>query len=102
MQMSSFRSRVYSVVKKIPRSKVLTYTMIAHYCGTPHAARAVGNALNRNRLRAVPCHRVIRSDGIPGGYAWGSIQKIKMLKKEGVLFAGSKVDPRSLFVISKL
>ena len=79
---SLFQQKVYSVVKKIPKGKVLTYKQVAIKMGQPGAARAVGNALNKNRSKDVPCHRVIRSDGKTGGYYWGAAEKVKILKKE--------------------
>lgn len=78
----SFQERVYEVVKKIPKGSVLTYKQVAEKMGNPSAARAVGNALNNNRSKEVPCHRVIRSDGKAGGYYWGAAAKIKILKQE--------------------
>ncbi len=84
--MTDFESRVYNIVKKIPKGKVLTYKEVARRAGYPLAFRAVGNALNRNPfVPAVPCHRVIRSDGRIGGYAQGTKAKIKILKQEGYL-----------------
>ena len=80
--MTSFQKQVYDVVKKIPRGSVLTYKQVAQKIGNPNAVRAVGNALNKNRDKNVPCHRVIRSDGKTGGYYSGPAAKIKMLKKE--------------------
>ena len=79
----SFQEKVYNVVRKIPKGKVLTYKQVAVKMGNPGAARAVGNALNKNRNKDVPCHRVIRSDGKVGGYYWGTVAKAKILKKEG-------------------
>lgn len=79
----SFQEKVYSVVRKIPKGKVLTYKEVAIKVGNPNAARAVGNALNKNRSKDVPCHRVIRSDGKTGGYYCGAKAKIEILKKEG-------------------
>lgn len=81
----SFQQKVYSVVRKIPKGKVLTYKDVARKIGNPGAARAVGNALNKNRSKDVPCHRVVRSDGKVGGYYWGTPAKIKILKKEGAI-----------------
>jgi O-6-methylguanine DNA methyltransferase len=82
----TFTERVYDVVRKIPRGKTMTYGQVAQAIGTPGAARAVGNALNKNRdLKNIPCHRVIRSDGSTGGYAFGAKKKIVILKKEGAI-----------------
>jgi len=85
MKAKSFTKRVYDVVRKIPKGKTLTYGQVAAAMGSPGAARAVGNALNKNRNKDVPCHRVIRSDGSVGGFAWGTPKKIAILKKEGAI-----------------
>ncbi len=81
----SFTEKVYSVVLKIPKGKVLTYKEIAQKTGRPAAFRAVGNALNKNYNSQIPCHRVVRSDGKIGGYNRGVKAKIRLLKKEGAL-----------------
>jgi len=62
----------------------MTYAEVARAIGRPKAARAVGNALNKNRDPEIPCHRVIRSDGRIGGYNKGTARKMRMLKKENV------------------
>ncbi|MEO5927331.1 MAG: MGMT family protein [Patescibacteria group bacterium] len=82
-----FALRVYDVVRKIPKGKTLTYKQVATAAGRPNASRAVGNILNKNRHKDVPCHRVVRSDGSAGGYAWGPEQKRKRLKQEGAKVA---------------
>jgi len=81
----TFRDKVYRVVKKIPKGRVLTYKEVSRRVGKPSAYRAVGNVLNKNVDPKVPCHRVIRSDGKIGGYRDGTIFKIKRLKEEGYL-----------------
>ncbi len=83
--MQSFAERVYAVVRNIPKGKTMTYGEVALAIGSPNAARAVGNALNKNRNKDVPCHRVIRSDGTVGGYAWGTRRKRAILKREGAV-----------------
>lgn len=85
MIQKSFTERVYDVVRRIPQGKTLTYGQVAAAIGAPGAARAVGNALNKNRNKDVPCHRVVRSDGSVGGYAWGTKKKTAILKKEGAI-----------------
>ncbi len=82
MKAKSFTERVYDAVRKIPKGQTRTYGQVAAAIGSPGAARAVGNALNKNRHKDVPCHRVIRSDGSVGGYAWGTKMKTRILKKE--------------------
>ena len=62
--------------------KTLTYKEVALRAGNPSAWRAVGNILNKNYDRAIPCHRVVRSDGTTGGYNRGSATKKKLLAME--------------------
>lgn len=81
----SFAEKVFAVVAKISRGETMTYKEVARRAGSPRAYRAVGNILNKNRSPKVPCHRVVRSDGDPGGFAWGRKKKIMMLKREGAL-----------------
>jgi O-6-methylguanine DNA methyltransferase len=84
----NFTEKVYAVVAKIPKGKTLTYQEVARLAGNPGAYRAVGTALGKNiDPKKVPCHRVIRSDGGMGGYAWGIKKKIALLKGEGALSA---------------
>ncbi len=80
----SFKNKVLSIVKKIPKGKVLTYKQIAVLAGKPKAFRAVGNILNKNYNPKIPCHRVIRSDGKLGGYNRGIKKKAILLKQEGI------------------
>ena len=80
---SNFSERVLGVVKKIPKGRVLTYKAVARLAGSSMASRAVGNILNKNRNPKIPCHRVIRSDGTPGGYNRGTKKKLHILRKEG-------------------
>ena len=77
-----FKQKVYEIVKKIPKGKVLSYKKVAELAGRPKAWRAVGNLLNKNTDPKIPCHRVIRSDGRVGGYNRGRKRKIKLLKAE--------------------
>jgi len=77
-----FKEKVFEIVKKIPRGKVLSYKEIAQLAGRPLAFRAVGNILNKNCDPKVPCHRVIRRDGKIGGYNRGVKKKTELLKKE--------------------
>lgn len=80
---------VYDIVAQIPEGKVTTYGDIARAIGHPAASRAIGRILNRNQNPiANPCHRVIKSHGKLGGYAFGKIRKKELLKKEGLSFNG--------------
>lgn len=84
--MKTFTEKVYEVVGKIPRGKVLTYKEVAKLAGSKNASRAVGNILNKNYNPKIPCHRVIRSDGKLGGYNRGAKNKKEILKSEGITF----------------
>ncbi|MFA5185921.1 MAG: MGMT family protein [Patescibacteria group bacterium] len=79
---TDFTQRIHAVVKRIPKGKTLTYKQVAALAGRPRAFRAVGNILNKNYDPTIPCHRVIRSDGKPGGYNRGKDKKIQLLRKE--------------------
>ncbi len=86
----SFAQKVYLACAKIPKGRVSTYLALARRINSPKSARAVGNALNKNTDTVrVPCHRVVRSDGFVGGYAFGSKKKIARLKREGVRVSAS-------------
>ena len=91
--MLSFKDKVFSVVKQIPRGKVLAYKQVAKLADRPKAWRAVGNILNKNRDSKVPCHRVVKSDGQIGGYRYGPKRKTSLLKKEGVIINNKRVVP---------
>lgn len=77
-----FKDNVYKIVKNIPKGETLSYKDVAEGAGSPRAWRAVGNILNKNYNPAVPCHRVIKSNGEIGGYNRGSTQKSALLKSE--------------------
>lgn len=79
----SFKENVLAVVRAIPKGKTLSYKQVAQKAGRPLAYRAVGNILSRNYDPQIPCHRVIKSNGQPGGYNRGKQNKINLLKKEG-------------------
>lgn len=82
--MPTFTEKVYEVVKKIPKGKILTYKEVAKRAGSPRAYRGVGNILSKNHDPKIPCHRVVRSDGGLGGYNRGMENKKEILRKEGV------------------
>ena len=83
---NTFKQKVLSIVKKIPRGQVLTYKQVAEFAGSPRAYRAVGNILNGNYNKTIPCHRVVRSDGLLGGYNRGMDNKRRKLSQEGIIF----------------
>lgn len=81
----NFSKKVYDIVRKIPEGKVLTYKQVAEKAGNHLAYRAVGNILNKNRDKNIPCHRVIKSSGEIGGYNRGTKLKTQILRKEGAI-----------------
>ena len=83
--MVSFQKKIYQIVRKIPKGKVLSYKDVARKAGQPRAWRAVGNILNKNQNSKIPCHRIIKSDSKVGGYSRGTKKKIALLKKEKVI-----------------
>ena len=91
MAFSEFEQKVFSVCAKTPKGKITTYSELAKAIGKPKAARAVGNALNKNRDPAVPCHRVVLASGKISGFARGQHQKEKLLKREGIRIEGNKI-----------
>lgn len=88
----TFQQRVWAVTARVPRGGVVTYADIARKLGST-GYRAVGAALGRNPYApAVPCHRVVGSDGRLTGFAGGLGQKRAMLRDEGVNVHSGRVD----------
>jgi AraC family transcriptional regulator of adaptative response/methylated-DNA-[protein]-cysteine methyltransferase len=80
---TQFQQRVWKALCSIPAGEVRTYTEVARSTGAARAVRAVAAACAANRLAvAIPCHRVIRSDGRPSGYRWGPRRKLALLAQE--------------------
>jgi methylated-DNA-[protein]-cysteine S-methyltransferase len=84
---------VYLLLSKIPSGKVSTYGDIARALGHPKAARAIGKivANNPNPI-SIPCHRVVKSNGEIGGFAYGEKMKREILEKEGIKFQNTIVE----------
>lgn len=80
---TAFQWRVWNALTRIPAGETRSYGEIARAIGAPKAARAVGRACGSNRLALiVPCHRVVREDGTPGGWRWGAQRKQRLLESE--------------------
>jgi O-6-methylguanine DNA methyltransferase len=83
---TAFQARVWAALTKIPSGETHTYSEIAESIGEPKAVRAVANACGANPTAlAVPCHRVIRTDGSLGGYHWGLGVKESLLAAESTI-----------------
>ena len=95
---NNFNERCYELLKLIPEGKVTTYKEMANALDTK-AWRAVGSAMAKNkRLFVIPCHRVVRSDGVVGQYALGTDKKVDILVKEGVAITDGKVKDLEKFM----
>jgi AraC family transcriptional regulator of adaptative response/methylated-DNA-[protein]-cysteine methyltransferase len=82
---TEFQRRVWEALRRIPAGKTVSYTDIARRIGAPRSVRAVAQACGANSIAvAIPCHRVVRSDGDLSGYRWGVDRKRALLEREGV------------------
>jgi len=80
-----FQRKVLEKCSEIPPGEIRPYGWIAREIGSPGAVRAVGTALGRNPVPVlIPCHRVVRTDGRIGNYAYGSPMKRSLLEHEGL------------------
>lgn len=81
---SDFQLKVWQTLLKIPMGQLTTYGAIANQIENPNAARAVGTAIGSNPVAfLIPCHRVIQSTGVLGGYMWGNTRKTAIIGWEG-------------------
>lgn len=84
VQGTAFQQRVWEALCEIPCGTTRTYSELARKLGQPNATRAVAGACAANTLAvAIPCHRVVRTDGSLSGYRWGVERKSKLLHLEG-------------------
>lgn len=84
VQGTAFQEAVWRELSRIPAGETRTYAQIAAAVGRPAAVRAAGSANGANNVAVlIPCHRVIRTDGTPGGYAYGIERKTRLLEREG-------------------
>ncbi len=80
---TAFQLRVWQALRAIPAGTTLSYAELAQRIGAPTAARAVARACAANHLAvAIPCHRVVRTDGALSGYRWGIERKRELLRRE--------------------
>ena len=82
---TAFQQAVWQELRRIPPGKTRSYAAIAAAVGCPNAVRATGSANGANNVAVlIPCHRVIRSDGSLGGYAYGLDRKRELLRREAL------------------
>lgn len=80
---TAFQQAVWQQLMAIPPGETRSYAQIAAAVGKPGAVRATGSANGANNVAVlIPCHRVVRSDGMPGGYAYGLARKLALLERE--------------------
>jgi AraC family transcriptional regulator of adaptative response/methylated-DNA-[protein]-cysteine methyltransferase len=80
---TAFQQRVWQVLREIPAGATASYAEVAARIGEPRAVRAVAQACGANALAvAIPCHRVVKSDGAISGYRWGVERKRELLARE--------------------
>ncbi|MFO0908113.1 MAG: bifunctional DNA-binding transcriptional regulator/O6-methylguanine-DNA methyltransferase Ada [Isosphaeraceae bacterium] len=80
---TAFQRRVWEALRAIPLGQTTSYAQIAEAIGHPSATRAVAQACAANPIAlAIPCHRVVRSDGSLSGYRWGVERKDELLRRE--------------------
>lgn len=80
---TAFQQRVWQALRDIPLGSTASYAQIAQQIGAPRSFRAVAQACGANSLAvAIPCHRVVRSDGALSGYRWGVERKRQLLERE--------------------
>jgi AraC family transcriptional regulator, regulatory protein of adaptative response / methylated-DNA-[protein]-cysteine methyltransferase len=88
VQGTNFQVKVWEALLKIPQGAVTTYQKIAESIRNPKAVRAVGTAVGDNPIAyLIPCHRVIRKEGVLGEYRWGSTRKKAMIGWEAAELA---------------
>ncbi len=80
---TAFQQRVWQALRTIPAGATASYTEIAQRIGAPKSVRAVASACAANAIAvAIPCHRVVRTDGALSGYRWGVERKRALLDRE--------------------
>jgi AraC family transcriptional regulator of adaptative response/methylated-DNA-[protein]-cysteine methyltransferase len=80
---TAFQQRVWRALQKIPAGSTVSYATLARRIGAPAAVRAVAQACGANAIAvAIPCHRVVRTDGSLSGYRWGVERKRELLDRE--------------------
>ncbi len=94
IQGTPFQRRVWAALREIPAGATASYSQIAQRIGEPKAVRAVAAACAANKIAmAIPCHRVLRSDGSLCGYRWGVERKRALIERE----SGLKTQPCTVF-----
>ncbi len=92
-RLGELEQKVYGMLARVPRGKITTYSELARAAGLKNGQRAVGRIMSKNPYPSIiPCHRVVRSTGDVGGYAYGTEVKEEMLSREGVALGGGRIS----------
>jgi len=90
---AGFAEKALSLIKRIPRGRVTTYSEIAKTIGSPKASKAIGKIIASNsHLKSVPFHRVVKSNGKIGGSKAATRNRSSLLKKEGIKVEKGRVS----------
>ena len=88
----SLDKKIYKKLLEVPKGKITTYGELAKAVGLKNGQRVVGKIMNKNPYPVIiPCHRVVKSDGKVGGYAYGEEIKSDMLTREGIVIKNGKI-----------
>jgi len=88
----NLEQKVYKKLLDVPKGKVTTYKELADSVGLKNGQRIIGKIMNKNKYPVIiPCHRVVMSNGLIGGYAYGGKSKAKMLSNEGIKIQNGKI-----------
>ncbi len=88
----SLEQQVYKKLTEVPQGKITTYGDLAKAVGLKNGQRMIGQIMKKNPYPGIiPCHRVVKSDGKIGGYAYGGAVKTNMLRIEGIQIQNGKI-----------
>jgi len=88
----TIKKKIYKKLLKIPPGKITTYKELARSVGLENGQRVVGQIMKKNPFPVIiPCHRVVKSNGEIGGYAYGVSIKKSMLVKEGISISKNRI-----------
>ncbi|MEE2605837.1 MAG: MGMT family protein [Thermoproteota archaeon] len=84
--------KIYRKLLQVPSGKITTYKELARSVGLQNGQRVIGQIMKKNPFPVIiPCHRVVKSNGEIGGYAYGISIKKNMLVKEGISISNNKI-----------
>lgn len=104
---NSIIDKIHHLVSQVPKGKITTYGALARKLRNKFYARAIGQALGRNennyysnkqKIKKIPCHRVVKQDGRIGGYNVGFAKKKRLLQAEGITIKKDMIQNFSSFL----